>query len=86
MLQKVYMSHIWDCACMCVQIRESEAVDMKVDDSRVWVPAEEPIANPDFLLDSKIWEICQQLPIHWIHPSPMKGESRGAALPLNANY
>ncbi|XP_070407094.1 tenomodulin isoform X2 [Nothobranchius furzeri] len=50
-------------------VPESEAV--KVEDSRVWVPAEEPIVNPDFLLDSKIWEICQQLPIHWIHPSPM---------------
>ncbi|CAG5989560.1 unnamed protein product [Menidia menidia] len=50
---------------------ETEAVDMKVEDSQVWVPAEEPIVNPDFLLDSKIWEICQQLPIHWIHPSPL---------------
>ncbi|KAM4554731.1 tenomodulin [Leuresthes tenuis] len=50
---------------------ETEAVNMKVEDSQVWVPAEEPIVNPDFLLDSKIWEICQQLPIHWIHPSPL---------------
>ncbi|XP_017263589.2 tenomodulin [Kryptolebias marmoratus] len=53
------------------EVRESEAVDIKVEDSRVWVPAEEPIVNPGFLLDSRIWEICQQLPIHWIHPSPM---------------
>ncbi|XP_015244619.1 PREDICTED: tenomodulin [Cyprinodon variegatus] len=52
-------------------VDESEATDMKVEDPRVWVPAEEPIVNLDFLLDSKIWEICQQLPIHWIHPSPM---------------
>ncbi|XP_037531636.1 tenomodulin [Nematolebias whitei] len=63
-------------------IREFEAVDMKVDDSRVWVPSEEPIVNPDFLLDSKIWEICQQLPIHWIHPSPMTAaESLGEDTP-----
>ncbi|XP_041846173.1 tenomodulin [Melanotaenia boesemani] len=48
-----------------------ETVDVKVEDSQVWIPAEEPIVNPDFLLDSKIWEICQQLPIHWIHPSPL---------------
>ncbi|XP_024138753.2 tenomodulin isoform X2 [Oryzias melastigma] len=48
-----------------------EAADMKVEDSRVWVPAEEPIVNPEFLLTSKIWEICQHLPIHWIHPSPL---------------
>ncbi|XP_076005327.1 tenomodulin isoform X2 [Genypterus blacodes] len=52
-------------------VDESEAVDMKVEDSRVWVPAEEPIINPAFLLTSKIWEFCQDLPIHWIHPSPM---------------
>uniref|UniRef100_A0A3B4FTP2 Tenomodulin n=1 Tax=Pundamilia nyererei TaxID=303518 RepID=A0A3B4FTP2_9CICH len=52
-------------------VDETGAMDVKVDDSQVWVPAEEPIVNPDFLLDSKIWEICQQLPIHWIHPSPL---------------
>lgn len=42
-----------------------------VQDSRVWVPAEEPIINTAFLLNSKIWEICQELPIHWIHPTPL---------------
>lgn len=46
--------------------------EMKVvQDSRVWIPVEEPIINPDFLFDSKIWEICQELPIHWIHPTPL---------------
>ncbi|XP_029021583.1 tenomodulin isoform X2 [Betta splendens] len=52
-------------------VDEAEAVDAKVDESQVWVPAEEPIVNPAFLLDSKIWEICQELPIHWMHPSPL---------------
>ncbi|KAJ8014776.1 hypothetical protein DPEC_G00019250 [Dallia pectoralis] len=48
-------------------------MDMQVvDDSLVWVPAEEPITSRAFLLNSKIWEICQELPIHWIHPSPMR--------------
>lgn len=50
-------------------VDEAEAADTKVDDSQVWVPAEEPIINSAFLFDSKIWEICQELPIHWIHPS-----------------
>ncbi|XP_055745405.1 tenomodulin-like isoform X2 [Salvelinus fontinalis] len=51
----------------------TEGMDMQVvEDSQVWVPAEEPIANPAFLFNSKIWEICQELPIHWIHPSPMR--------------
>ncbi|XP_007544866.2 tenomodulin-like, partial [Poecilia formosa] len=63
-------------------VDEAEAVEVQVEDSRVWVPAEEPVVNPDFLLDSKIWEICQQMPIHWIHPSPMTdGEAQDVDTP-----
>lgn len=72
----------YKCVCVCVfswQVDEAEAADAKADDSQVWVPAEEPIINSAFLFDSKIWEICQELPIHWIHPSHLSGESRGAA-------
>nr|XP_057932219.1 tenomodulin isoform X2 [Doryrhamphus excisus] len=50
---------------------EADVVDTKVEDSQVWIPAEEPIVDPTFLFQSKIWEFCQELPIHWIHPSPM---------------
>uniref|UniRef100_A0A3Q3GVF0 Tenomodulin n=1 Tax=Labrus bergylta TaxID=56723 RepID=A0A3Q3GVF0_9LABR len=53
-------------------VNETKAMDTKMDNSEVWVPAEEPIVNPAFLFDSKIWEICQELPIHWIHPSPLR--------------
>ncbi|KAM8909267.1 tenomodulin [Spinachia spinachia] len=55
----------------------TEATDMKVEDSQVWVPAEEAIVNPAFLFDSKIWEICQELPIHWIHRSPLSDAEVG---------
>ncbi|KAJ8348875.1 hypothetical protein SKAU_G00274640, partial [Synaphobranchus kaupii] len=59
---------------------EPEDTDMLEDDGPVvlaeelqeWVPSAEPIANRAFLLDSKISEICQHLPIHWIHPSLLK--------------
>ncbi|KAJ8385727.1 hypothetical protein AAFF_G00183270 [Aldrovandia affinis] len=59
---------------------EPEDTEMLVDDipavpveeAQVWIPSAEPIANRAFLLDSKISEICQHLPIHWIHPSPLK--------------
>nr|XP_046180867.1 tenomodulin-like isoform X2 [Oncorhynchus gorbuscha] len=55
-----------------IPVGNTEGMDMQVvGDSQVWVPAEEPIANPAFLFNSKIWEICQELPIYWIHPSPM---------------
>uniref|UniRef100_A0AAQ4RPA8 Tenomodulin n=1 Tax=Gasterosteus aculeatus aculeatus TaxID=481459 RepID=A0AAQ4RPA8_GASAC len=58
-------------------VDETEATDMKVEDSQVWVPAEEAIVNPAFLFDSKIWEICQELPIHWIHRSPLSDAEVG---------
>ncbi|KAM4621488.1 tenomodulin [Polymixia lowei] len=59
---------------------ETEGTEAKVEDSQVWVPTEEPIASRAFLLDSKIWEICQELPIHWIYPSPLRdAELRGAS-------
>ncbi|XP_036381531.1 tenomodulin-like [Megalops cyprinoides] len=48
-----------------------EAPDAKVNEPQVWIPSAEPIASRAFLLNSKISEICQHLPIHWIHPSPL---------------
>ncbi|XP_056147916.1 tenomodulin [Lampris incognitus] len=51
---------------------DTEGMDVRVEDSQVWVPAEEPIASTTFLLNSRIWEICQELPIHWIHPAPLR--------------
>ncbi|XP_049611179.1 tenomodulin [Syngnathus scovelli] len=50
---------------------EVDDSDTKMEDSRVWVPAEKPVADPAFLFQSKIWEFCQELPIHWINPSPL---------------
>ncbi|KAA0709504.1 Tenomodulin [Triplophysa tibetana] len=55
-----------------VEVDEESEGDMQVVDSQIWIPAEEPISNRTFLLNSKIWEICQELPIHWIHPSPLR--------------
>ncbi|XP_030622697.1 tenomodulin [Chanos chanos] len=55
-----------------IEVSETGDVDMQVEESQVWIPVEEPIANRAFLLNSKIWEICQNLPIHWIHPSPLR--------------
>ncbi|MBN3283114.1 TNMD protein, partial [Polyodon spathula] len=51
---------------------EEDITATEFEDSQVWVPAEEPIENRAFLLDSKIFEVCETLPIHWIHPSPLK--------------
>ncbi|XP_059378326.1 tenomodulin-like isoform X2 [Carassius carassius] len=55
-------------------VSETGELDMQMVDSQIWIPAEDPISNKTFLLNSKIWEICQDLPIHWIHPSPLRDE------------
>ncbi|XP_066505944.1 tenomodulin [Hoplias malabaricus] len=54
-----------------MEVSEPGEVDFQVVDSHIWLPAEQPINNRAFLINSKIWEICQDLPIHWIHPSPL---------------
>uniref|UniRef100_A0A3B1J6B9 Tenomodulin n=1 Tax=Astyanax mexicanus TaxID=7994 RepID=A0A3B1J6B9_ASTMX len=56
------------------QVSETGDVDLQVVDSHVWIPAEKPITDRAFLINSKIWEICQDIPIHWIHPSPLTAE------------
>ncbi|KAB5571163.1 hypothetical protein PHYPO_G00221920 [Pangasianodon hypophthalmus] len=53
------------------EVGESGEVTMQVVDSYVWIPAKQPISNRAFLQNSKIWEICQELPIHWMHLSPV---------------
>ncbi|XP_041111797.1 tenomodulin isoform X2 [Polyodon spathula] len=51
---------------------DEDITAIEFEDSQVWVPAEEAIENRAFLLDSKIFEACETLPIHWIHPSSLK--------------
>ncbi|XP_035388312.1 tenomodulin [Electrophorus electricus] len=55
-----------------LEVGQNGEVDVQVVDSHVWIPAEWPITDTTFLLNSKIWEMCTELPIHWIHPSPLK--------------
>ncbi|XP_062856616.1 tenomodulin isoform X2 [Trichomycterus rosablanca] len=53
-------------------VGEPGDVDMQVVDSYVWIPTEQPISNLAFLQNSKIWEICRELPIHWMYQSTLK--------------
>ncbi|XP_076878036.1 tenomodulin [Brachyhypopomus gauderio] len=55
-----------------LEVGRPSEVDMQVLDSHVWIPTEQPITDTMFLLNSKIWEMCEDLPIHWIHPSLLK--------------
>ncbi|KAK3563895.1 hypothetical protein QTP86_004830 [Hemibagrus guttatus] len=55
-----------------IKFGEPEEGNMQVEDPYVWIPAKELINNRSFLQNSKIWEICQELPIHWIHLCPLR--------------
>lgn len=46
----------------------------------VWVPGEKPIQNKEFLKSSKIFNICRNVTIYWIHPTPIAG-TRSYLLP-----
>uniref|UniRef100_A0A8D0L4J5 Tenomodulin n=1 Tax=Sphenodon punctatus TaxID=8508 RepID=A0A8D0L4J5_SPHPU len=56
---------------------EMEAEELESDEisttffeqSMVWVPREKPIENKEFLKNSKIFDICKNVTIHWIHPT-----------------
>ncbi|PKU35151.1 tenomodulin [Limosa lapponica baueri] len=41
------------------------------EQSVVWVPGEKPIQNKEFLKSSKIFDICRNVTIYWIHPTPI---------------
>uniref|UniRef100_UPI00398F4173 tenomodulin n=1 Tax=Pristiophorus japonicus TaxID=55135 RepID=UPI00398F4173 len=45
---------------------------VKLDESLVWVAAEQPIKDQHFLLNSKVLEVCGNLPIYWLRPSYLK--------------
>ena len=50
------------------------------EQSVVWVPGEKPIQNKEFLKSSKIFDICRNVTIYWIHPTPIAG-TRSHLLP-----
>ncbi|NXR36054.1 TNMD protein, partial [Zosterops hypoxanthus] len=41
------------------------------EQSVVWVPGEKPIQNKEFLKSSKIFDICKNVTVFWIHPTPI---------------
>ena len=43
------------------------------EQSVIWVPAEKPIENRDFLKNSKILEICDNVTMYWINPTLIAG-------------
>ncbi|XP_061454452.1 tenomodulin [Rhineura floridana] len=46
-----------------------EMIDTYFEQSVVWVPGEKPIENKDFLKNSKIFDLCKNVTVYWIHPT-----------------
>ncbi|EPQ09996.1 Tenomodulin [Myotis brandtii] len=52
------------------EIDENEEITTTFfEQSIIWVPAEKPIENRDFLKNSKILEICDNVTMYWINPT-----------------
>ncbi|KFP09806.1 Tenomodulin, partial [Egretta garzetta] len=53
------------------ELEGEEITTTYLDQSMVWVPGEKPIQNKEFLKSSKIFDICRNVTIYWIHPTPI---------------
>ncbi|XP_068106090.1 tenomodulin [Hyperolius riggenbachi] len=51
-----------------LEIEEGEITTV-YEKSVFWVPAQEPIQDREFMKDSKISEMCNNVSVHWIYPS-----------------
>ncbi|XP_069749534.1 tenomodulin [Narcine bancroftii] len=49
-----------------------EIMPVKFDESLVWMAADHPIKDQHFLLNSKVLEVCGNLPIYWLRPIHLK--------------
>ncbi|XP_065585843.1 tenomodulin [Cyrtonyx montezumae] len=53
------------------ELEGEEITTTYFEQSMVWVPGEKPIQNKEFLKSSKIFNICRNVTIYWIHPTPI---------------
>ncbi|XP_009578628.1 PREDICTED: tenomodulin, partial [Fulmarus glacialis] len=53
------------------ELEGEEITTTYFEQSVVWVPGEKPIQNKEFLKSSKIFDICRNVTIYWIHPTPI---------------
>ncbi|NXP41297.1 TNMD protein, partial [Leiothrix lutea] len=53
------------------ELEGQEITTTYFEQSVVWVPGEKPIQNKEFLRSSKIFDICKNVTIFWIHPTPI---------------
>uniref|UniRef100_A0A6J0UAW2 Tenomodulin n=1 Tax=Pogona vitticeps TaxID=103695 RepID=A0A6J0UAW2_9SAUR len=58
-----------------MEVEETEGEETAAtyfEQSVVWVPAEKPVENKDFLKNSKIFDFCKNVTVYWIHPTLLR--------------
>uniref|UniRef100_A0A8C5WCH6 Tenomodulin n=1 Tax=Leptobrachium leishanense TaxID=445787 RepID=A0A8C5WCH6_9ANUR len=51
-----------------VELEDSE-ISTVYEQSVVWIPGQKPIEDTEFMKNSKIFELCKNVPVHWIYPN-----------------
>ncbi|XP_063289408.1 tenomodulin [Pelobates fuscus] len=57
---------------LIVELEEGE-LSTVYEESTVWIPGQKPVEDITFMKNSKIFEMCKNVPVHWIHPSSPNG-------------
>uniref|UniRef100_A0A674JLG7 Tenomodulin n=1 Tax=Terrapene triunguis TaxID=2587831 RepID=A0A674JLG7_9SAUR len=65
--------------------QEDEVMTTYFEQSMVWIPEEKPIDNKEFLKSSKIFDICKNVTIHWIHPTLITGKIGFSLIPAHSH-
>ncbi|KAM8954095.1 tenomodulin [Pelodytes ibericus] len=54
-----------------VELEDGEITTV-FEETVVWIPGEKPIDDIEFIKNSKIFEVCKDVPVHWIYPTSLK--------------
>ncbi|XP_063794437.1 tenomodulin [Pseudophryne corroboree] len=52
-----------------VELEENAITSTIYEESMMWIPAEKPIEDKEFMKNSRIFEICKNVTTHWIYPT-----------------
>ncbi|KAM4697098.1 tenomodulin [Rhinophrynus dorsalis] len=54
-----------------VELEDGEITTTIYEQSMFWVPGEKPIEDKEFMKNSRIFEVCKNVSIHWIYPTSL---------------
>ncbi|OCT67527.1 tenomodulin [Xenopus laevis] len=54
-----------------VELEGSEITTTIYEQSMVWIPGEKPIEDKEFMKNSKIFDVCKNVSVHWIYPTSL---------------